>query len=66
MPNLSAQCGPRSQAAMNMAVVTFFLLLIVRRMPSKTEEYNKGNIFSHVNILVVYLASWRRSCSTRR
>jgi hypothetical protein len=35
------------QAAMNMTVVMFFLLLIVRRMPSKMEEYNKGNIFSH-------------------
>ena len=45
------------QAAVNMTVVLFFLLLIVRRMPSKTEEYNKGNIFSHINILAVYLAS---------
>jgi hypothetical protein len=45
------------QAAVNMTVVLLFLLLIVRRMPSKTEEYNKGNIFSHINILAVYLAS---------
>ena len=49
--------GGLLQAAVNMGVVMFFLLVIVRRMPSKTEEYNKGNIFSHINILMVYLAS---------
>ena len=43
--------GGLLQAAVNMGVVMFFLLVIVRRMPSKTEEYNAGNIFSHVNIM---------------
>ena len=43
--------GGLLQAACNMAVVLGFLLLITRRMPSKTEEYNAGNIFSHVNIM---------------
>ena len=49
--------GGAHQAAANMAVVQFFLLFIVRRIPSKTEEYNRANAFSHVNILVVYLAA---------
>ena len=43
--------GGLLQAACNMAVVLGFLLLITRRVPSRTEEYNTGNIFSHVNIM---------------
>eukprot|EP01052_Picozoa_sp_SAG31_P063482 SAG31_NODE_22406_length_526_cov_1.046838_1_plen_122_part_01 len=44
--------GGLLQSAAQMSVTLFFLLLIVRKMPSKTEEYNRGNVFSHVNILV--------------
>jgi hypothetical protein len=38
-------------------VVTFFLILLSNRMPSKTNPYNYGNIFSHANILLTYLAA---------
>ena len=48
--------GTLLQGFLNLAVVQFFLLLIVRRMPSLCKEFNHGNIFSHVNILVTYMA----------
>jgi hypothetical protein len=39
-----------------LSVVQFFLLLIVRRLPSRTPEYNTGMAFSHINILLTYFA----------
>ena len=38
--------GGLLQSATQLSVVLFFTLLVVRKMPSKTEEYNKGNVFS--------------------
>ena len=45
------------QASLNIAAVIGFLLLIANRMPSKTEEYNKANVFSHCCIFTTYYAS---------
>ena len=46
--------GTLLQGFLNIAVVVFFLLLITRRMPSMTNDFNRGMIFSHVNIMVTY------------
>ena len=45
------------QASLNIAAVIGFLVLIANRMPSKTEEYNKANIFSHCIFVATYYAA---------
>ena len=49
--------GSVFQSGLNVLLVLVFLLLIVRRMPSGTRQYNRGYIFSHINIFMTYLAA---------
>ena len=45
------------QASLNIAAVIGFSLLIANRMPSKAEEYNRANVFSHCIFVATYYAA---------